>query len=314
MTAPTVEQVKRDLRGPAMPIVTTLKDDLSLDLDATQENVRFLLDGGVATGKGIMLVGGAGGDFPMLSLEERKDLAQAVVEAADGLAPVLVGAQDTDIRVILALAEHGQKIGAYGIQISPAYYFGPTDDDVLAFFRTINDAISIPIMVYHTPWHGFTMSFDVLDALADLEWVLGLKWAHPSSFSFMRAVERYADRLAIVDNALMHVPSHILGAVGFITHLANIWPQHEVALWEQLERGDYVGAMAEIGRVNWRWYEFRGKMGVFSGGESHVVKAAYELIGRRGGPARPPMRTLTDEHRVELKALLKGIGVPGVRG
>ena len=314
MIAPTVEQVKRDLRGPAMPIVTMLKDDLSLDLDATQDNVRFLLDGGIAAGSGIMLVGGAGGDFPMLSLEERKDLAQAVVEAADGIAPVLIGGQDTDMRAILALAEHGRKIGAYGIQISPAYYFDSSDDDVIAFFRTINDAISIPIMVYHTHWLGFTMSFAVLDALADLEWVLGLKWSHPSSFYFMRGVERYADRLAIVDNALMQVPSHMLGAVGFITHLANIWPQHEMALWKQLERGDYVAAMAEIGRVNWRWYEFRGKMGAFSGGESHVVKAAYELIGRRGGPSRPPMRALTDEHRVELKALLKEIGVPGVRG
>ena len=314
MSTPTVEQVKRDLRGPAMPIVTMLKDDLSLDLDAIRDNVRFLIDGGIATGKGMMLAGGAGGDFPMLSLEERKQVAQAVVESADGTAPVLIGGQDTDIRVTLELAEYGREIGAYAIQISPPYYYGPSDGDVISFFRAINDAVAVPIMVYHTPWHGFTMSFDVLDALADLQWVLGLKWSHTSSFAFMRGVERYAGRLAIVDNCLMHVASHMLGSTGFITHLANIWPQHEVGLWEQLEAGDYVGAMAELGRANWPWYEFRGKMAAYSGSESNVVKAAYELIGRRGGPGRRPARPLTAEHRSELRSLLKEIGVPNVRG
>ena len=312
MAMPTVEQVKSDLRGPAIPIVTMLRDDLSLDIAAIQDNIRFLIQGGVATGRGMLLAGGAGGDFPMLSVEERKQLARAVFEAAEGQAPVLVGAQDTDIRVILELAEYAERLGAYGIQVSPPYYFDPADDDVIAFFRSIDSAASIPIVVYHTPWLGYTMSSEVLDALADLDWVLGFKWTHTDAFEYMRGVERYGDRVAVIDNMVMHVMSHMLGATGFITHLANLWPEHEIGLWERMDAGDYAGAQAEIQRANWPWFDYRVKLADFSGGESNVLKAAFELLGRRGGPGRLPTRPLTDQHRAELRSLLKTIGVPGV--
>lgn len=308
-----IKQVKQDLRGPMMPIITSFKDDLSLDLDTIQDNVRFLVEGGIVTGKGAMLGVGAGGDFPMLSVEERKQVARAIVEAAGGKAPVLIGVQDTNPRVCLELAEDAQRVGAYGVQVSPTYYYEPSDADVIAFYQMLNDAVSVPIMVYNTPWLvGYNMSFDVLDALAEMEQVLSLKWASTSVYTYTRGIERYADRFAIVDNFGLTVLAHMLGATGFITHLANIWPEHEVALWEQMDAGDYAGAQVELQRVNWRWLDFRRKMSQITGGEANVVKAAYGLVGRRGGPVRPPTRDMSAEHRAELKALLEEIGVPGV--
>jgi dihydrodipicolinate synthase/N-acetylneuraminate lyase len=311
---PDIEQIKKDLRGPMMPIITCFKDDLSLDLETIQDNVRFLIDGGITTGQGVMLAVGAGGDFPMMTVDERRQTAQAIVEAADGKAPVLIGVQDTDPRVSIELAEFSREIGAYGIQASPTYYYEPADADVIAFYASLNNAAQIPIMVYNTPWLvNYNMSFAVLDALADMEWIVALKWAHPSVYGYTRGVERFADKLAIVDNYGLAVLSHMLGATGFITHLANIWPEHEVALWKQMDAGDYAGAQAELQRVNWRWLDFRAKMAGITGGEANVVKAAYELIGRRGGPVRPPTRDMSVEHRAEFKALLKEIGVPGVQ-
>jgi 4-hydroxy-tetrahydrodipicolinate synthase len=311
---PNIEQIKKDLRGPMMPIITSFKDDLSLDLETIQDNVRFLVEGGIVTGQGVMLAVGAGGDFPMMSRHERKDTARAIVEAAEGKAPVLIGVQDTDPRVSIELAEFSREIGAYGIQVSPTYYYEPADEDVIAFYQSINDAAQIPIMVYNTPWLvGYNLSFDMLEALAKMEWIVALKWSHGSVYGYTRGVERFADKLAIVDNYGLAVLSHMLGASGFITHLANIWPEHEVALWKQMDAGDYAGAQAELQRANWRWVDFRIKMAGITGGEANVVKAAYDLIGRRGGPVRPPTRDMSPQHRAELKALLKEIGVPGVQ-
>ena len=311
---PDIEQIKKDLRGPMMPIITSFKDDLSLDLETIQDNVRFLVEGGIVTGQGVMLAVGAGGDFPMMSQDERKDTARAIVEAADGKAPVLIGVQDTDPRVSIELAEFAREIGAYGIQVSPTYYYEPADEDVIAFYQSLNDAAQIPIMVYNTPWLvGYNLSFDMLEALAKMEWIVALKWSHASVYGYTRGVERFADKLAIVDNYGLAVLSHMLGASGFITHLANIWPEHEVALWKQMDAGDYAGAQAELQRANWRWVDFRIKMAGITGGEANVVKAAYDLIGRRGGPVRPPTRDMSPQHRAELKALLKEIGVPGVQ-
>jgi 4-hydroxy-tetrahydrodipicolinate synthase len=304
-----------------IPVITSFKDDLSLDLDTIQDNVRHLIKRGIVSGKGAMLAVGAGGDFPMLTTEERKQVAQAIVEAARpegghgaSQVAVLVGVQHTDPRVCLELAEHAQKIGAYGIQVSPPYYYEPSDADVIAFYQMLNDAISFPIMVYNTPWLvGYNLSFEMLDALADMEWVLSLKWSSRNLRQYTRAFERYAGRLAIVDNGGLTVQAHMTGATGFITHLASIWPEHEIALWDQMDAGDYAGAQAEVQRANWRWGDFRGKMARLTGGEANVIKAAYDLVGRRGGPVRPPTRDMSPEHRAELKALLKEIGVPGVQ-
>ena len=203
---PNIEQIKQDLRGPMMPIITSFKEDLSLDLDTVQENVRFLIDGGIITGKGVMLAVGAGGDFPMLSLEERKKTARAIVEAANGQTPVLVGAQDTDPRVSIEMAEYAREIGAYGIQASPPYYYEPSDADVIAFYRALNDAAQTPIMVYNTPWLvGYNMSFDVLDALANMEWVVALKWEDVETTAYTRGIVRFADHEVRSDAELRFV-------------------------------------------------------------------------------------------------------------
>ena len=105
-----------------IPIITNLHDDLSIDAEAIQSNVRYVIDRGFVTGKGVLLAVGAGGDFPMLNVQERKDAAKAIVEASAGNIPVVVGAQDTNPQVCIELAQWADEIGAYGIQMAPGYY------------------------------------------------------------------------------------------------------------------------------------------------------------------------------------------------
>ena len=56
---------------------------------AIQTNVNYLIEHGIVTGQGVLLAVGAGGDFSMLTLEERKLAAKAIVDAADGRVPVI---------------------------------------------------------------------------------------------------------------------------------------------------------------------------------------------------------------------------------
>lgn len=297
-----------------IPVITHLKPDLSVDEAAIREEVDYLVSHGLVTGRGVLLAVGAGGDFNMLDLGERKQAARAIVEAAADRVPVLVGAQDTNVDVMIEMARYAEEIGAYGIQFSTTYYYPPSDDDALRLYQTIHEATrSIAIMAYNTFWHDYDFPFEVLDEVSRLERVVALKWARPDNGGpYMRGVVRYADRLAVVDNGGMAVMNHLLGGTGYITHLATIWPEHDLAVWQLLEAGDYPAAQERITAVNWPWLEFRGKMGARTSGESPPVKAALELVGRHGGPSRLPGRTLNDEERAELRELLIRIGVPNV--
>jgi dihydrodipicolinate synthase/N-acetylneuraminate lyase len=125
-------------------------------------------------------------------------------------------------------------------------------------------------------------------------------------------VARFADQLAVVDNQGMAVMNHLLGGTGFITHLCTIWPEHDLAVWDMLEAGEYATAQQKITAVNWPWLDFRVKLWERTGAESPVVKAALELCGRPGGPSRLPVRSLDNDERDELRRLLARIGVPNV--
>ncbi|MHC4180759.1 MAG: dihydrodipicolinate synthase family protein [Planctomycetota bacterium] len=298
-----------------IPVITNLKSDLSIDHAAMESNVRHVVDRGVVTGGGVLLAVGAGGDFPMLSVDERKSAAKTVFEAASGRVPVLVGAQDTNIEVVLDMACWAERMGAYGIQISAGYYYESSDEDCLRVFQAVHEATrDISIMVYNTPWEGYDMSLAQVARLTELPRCVSLKWSSGQGDGvYLRGLARFSDRLAIVDNQGLCVMNHLMGGTGYVSHLATIWPEHELEVWQLLEAGEYRAAQQRIISVNWPWHDFRAELWKRTGAESPVVKAALELCGRPGGPSRLPTRSLNDDERAELRDLLIRIGVPNVK-
>lgn len=305
-----IDEAKQTVRGPMIPVITNLRGDLSVDHAAIGENVGHVVARGFVRGRGVLLAVGAGGDFPMLTVDERKEVAKTIVEAAEGT-PVLVGAQDTDPQVCVEMARWAEEIGAYGIQLGPTYYYASSGEDCLRLFEAVHGATdSVAIMIYNTYWEGYNMSLDDVARLSELPRCVSLKWSQPDSGTYLRGVARFADRLAVVDNQGMAVMNHLLGGTGYISHLGTIWPEHDLAVWDLLEAGDCAAAQRKITEVHWPWLDFRTKLWQRTGSESPVVKAALELCGRPGGPSRLPTRSLHEEERKELRELLARIGVP----
>jgi 4-hydroxy-tetrahydrodipicolinate synthase len=310
-----LDEVKSTLRGPMIPVITNLKDDLAVDHDAIADNVRTIVARGIVRGRGVLLAVGAGGDFPMLTVEERKAAARTIVEAAAGKTPIVVGAQDTNPQVSIELARYSEGIGAYAVQMSPTFYYESSDEDCLRVFQAVHDATStLALMIYNTWWESYDMSLEQVRRLAELERCVALKWSTPAGgAAHLKGVAAMAGSLAVVDNGGMQVSTHMLGGTGYVTHLATVWPEHDLAVWDLLESGDYVAAQQKITAVNWPWGDFRSKMWKRTAAESPVVKAALEICGRPGGPTRLPARALSASECDELRGLLRRIGVPDVR-
>ncbi len=309
-----IAEVKQALRGPMVPVLTHYKSDLSIDHVSIRENVRTIVGRGLVRGQGVLLAGGAGGDFPMLTLEERKQVAKTILDAADGRTPVVVGAQDTNVSHSIEMARWAEEIGAYGIQLSATYYYQANEETTWRVFEAVHEATShIVIMAYNTYWEGYDMPLDLVSRLAELPRCRSLKWSAPESSRYQRGVAQFADTMAVVDNQGMYVMNHLLGGVGFITHLGTIWPEHELSIWKLLEGGDYAAAQRKVTDVTWIWNESYGRLCLATGAEGPGVKAALDLCGRPGGPSRLPVRAANDEERSALRAALRRIGVPGVQ-
>ena len=300
------------LCGPMVAVPTPFKEDYTLDIDALQSNVRMMIDRGVDTGNGTLLVGGAGGEHPTMNVAERKQVMSAAVEAAQGDAPVLTSIQHTDYRVIVDLAQHVSQAGLQGAQLGPTYYYEPTEGDAARLFRLVSEESDANLMIYHTWWEGLTMSISLLQELAAIENVRALKWSAPNDTLYRQGMLALADELAIIDNSGQQCFSNLMGATGFITHVSAFWPEYMRGVWELLKAKDYTAATARLRAFKWKWTEWRTKVCQETGGEGPFIKAAMEAVGLPAGPPRPPSVRPSSRLMEELDSLIDECGVPRV--
>ena len=307
----TVETTRTWLRGPVIAVPTPFHDDFTLDLAGLRANIDAMVERGVRTGDGVLLVAGAGGEFPTLSREERVGVMRASVEAAAGRAPTIASIQHTDQREIVELAKAAEDAGIDALQIGVTYYYPASQDDLLRLVEAVGTATSVPLMIYSTWWEGgIEIDGALLLRLAELPHVEAVKWSAPSYDRYTEGVAAVADRLVVIDNQAMHVWGHILGTSGFVTHISNFWPEYPLSIWRALEAHEYEAVPGLLRRFKWAWSEWAGRVAAMSSGEGPFIKAAMELAGFAAGPPRPPSIRPTPALMGELEALFERAGVP----
>ncbi|HTU21442.1 MAG TPA: dihydrodipicolinate synthase family protein [Gemmataceae bacterium] len=117
------DKVKDRISGCFIPLPTLYQGaDLDVNIKGMQRHVRFLLDGGIRQGNGVLLFTGAAGDFTALSVEERLRITEAVLDASAGKVGVILGAQSVNQREVIAMARGAAKLGAAAVQVSPPFY------------------------------------------------------------------------------------------------------------------------------------------------------------------------------------------------
>jgi 4-hydroxy-tetrahydrodipicolinate synthase len=304
------ERIREWLMGPMVAVATPFKEDHSLDMDALQENVRYMIDHGIRTGQGSLLVAAAAGDHPTLNADERKAAMSAAVEAAQGEAPVLASIQHTDMRIILDLARHASKVGLQGVQLGPPYYYPQTEGDARRLFQMVAEESDASIMIYYTQRDRLNMSLDHLRRLADIPSARVLKWSAYTDEEYRQGITALHNDLVIIDNSGRYKLGHSLGARGFVTHVGGFWPEYTLRIWDLLERGNYDGVEDAVAAFEKPWSVWTGKVTAVTGGEGPFIKATMEAVGLRAGPPRLPSTRPPENLLVEIRELLSSSGVP----
>ena len=305
-----VDEAKQLFRGPMVSVATPFTSSFELDLDSLRTNIEFMVERGMRTGRGVLLVAAAGGEFPMLSMEERKQVIRASVAAAAGRIPVAASIQFDGTRETIELSRYAHEAGASLGQLSAPSYYPPPAEDIYELFATVSRESDLPLMIYNNWWTTPNMNVAMVERLARLPNVVALKWSAQEANDYTTGLHRFSEHLAVIDNHGMEVWSHLLGAVGFITHQSNFWPEYPLALWELLEARDYQGAVAKLAQFNWAWHGWAEQVGQETEGEGPFIKAAMEQVGLPAGPPRPPARPVSERLRNELSLLFAEAGVP----
>lgn len=140
--------VNLKIKGVIVALLTPFDARGALDPDATWRLVDYLIARGV---KGLFAVGTTG-EMPLLTVEERCQMAASVVEAAARRVPVVIQTGSAATRQTIELTRHAQAIGADAAAIIPPYYYHYDDEALFQYFAQVAEQTpDFPIYLYNNP-------------------------------------------------------------------------------------------------------------------------------------------------------------------
>jgi 4-hydroxy-tetrahydrodipicolinate synthase len=312
------EHLKSRLAGCYVTVPTAFEDSPAFPVShaAIRAYVRFLLDSGLTAEYATLLAGGAAGDFSTMTFDERVAVAQTVADEAQGRIPLAFGGQSTSTLELIRLAEAAQAMGFDFLQVSCPYYFTHTEADFEEFVMAAATAAPrIGIIVYNTFWTSTSLSFGMIERLAAIPNVVGLKWATPrtDAMEFEDVTTHFSGRFTIIDNNLFFPYSAMpaLGAQAFEVHLCNYWPEWGIKLIDEIRAKNFTEVarmMVEEAMPFYKlWVSIEKE---YTSGDGYLDKLCMELVGLPSSRSRPPTRDIREKYREATLAMLRTAGVP----
>jgi len=146
-----------------------------LDTDAAAGLAADLVD---ACGHDGLVISGTTGESPTTSDAEQDALLRAVVEAVGDRAHVIAGVGTNDTAHSIELAKAAEAAGAHGLLAVTPYYSKPPQAGIIAHFRAVADASSLPVMLYDIPGRtGTKLAAVTLATLAEHDRIVAVKEA-----------------------------------------------------------------------------------------------------------------------------------------
>jgi len=230
------------------PAATTqLKQDQSLDLDATGRHLEALIESGVT---GLIMLGSLG-ENQTLDPEEKRRVLRAAVETARGRVPVLSGVAEPSTGLAARYVRDAEKLGADGVMLMPPMSYKGDPQETLAHFRAVAQSTGLPIMIYNNPIsYANDITPQMFAELAEVKNFVALKESSGDTRRITDLHNTVGGRYAIftgVDNLLLE--SAILGIDGWVAGTGIAFPLENQHLWELTRRGQW-----EQARELYRWF------------------------------------------------------------
>ena len=280
---------------PAIP--TQFKEDLSIDIEATQKHTEALVNNGI---HGIVMLGTIG-EGTSLTLSEKVEVLRATVEVAGGKVPVLSGIAEFTTQGACDTVKAAGEAGVDGIMLLPAMVYKSDARETIAHFRTVANSTHLPIMCYNNPpVYRVDITPEMFKELIDVENIVVIKEASGDVRRITELFNALNDRFLIfagLDDVALE--SFMLGCTGWISGLVDAFPRENRALWDAAMSGDYERAL-EI----YRWYMPMLRF------DSHpklvqYIKLTCQELGYGHERTRPPRLPLVGEEREHVLGIVR---------
>ena len=287
-------------RGACTALVTPFMND-KVNYHMLNQLLKRQMDAGISA----IVICGTTGEAPTLSDQEKIDLFYRAKEFVKDQCLIIAGSGSNCTEHAVKLSIAAENAGADGLLVVSPYYNKGTSEGLYDHFKTIADAVHIPVILYNVPSRtGCNLTPASCAVLAKHENIVGIKEASGN-------ISQVAEIAALTNgefdiysgNDDQIVPLMSLGGKGVISVLSNILPKKTVEICDKFFAGDVAGScklqLELLPLIN----------SLFCEVNPIPVKAATAAMGFGDNYVRLPLTTMEPENEEKMRALMREQGL-----
>jgi N-acetylneuraminate lyase len=291
---------KEDLKGIFIAFYACFDKENNISKEATKKLARFYADKGV---KGLY-VGGSSGEGFLLTVDERKQMLEAVMEEVGQELKIIVHVGAAATRDSIELSKHAEKVGAYALSAVPSVYYGLPERSIELHWKNIMDSADLPFIIYNIPQTtGYSLSNNLLKKMLTYPKVVGIKNSSMSTFDIQRFKAIGGEDLLVFNGPdEQYISGRIMGADSGIGGTYGVMPELFLKAEKYFSSGNIKKAQELQFVINDIIVDLLSFPSLYG--------AAKEIVKMRGidiGTTRLPLEPVDEQDMPKIKALYEKI-------
>ena len=287
-------------KGSIVALITPFKNNV-MDQDKYISLINYHIKNGT---KGVVPAGTTG-ESPTLNHEEHKKVIEIAVKECKGKIPVIAGTGSNSTAEAIELSKHAEKAGANGLLIVTPYYNKPTQEGLFQHYKSINDKVGIPIIIYNIPPRSVVdMSVETMARLFELKNIAGVKDATANLDRVDQQLKKMGPefiQLSGEDATALEFNNR--GGVGCISVTANIAAKLCSEFQDASLSKNNINLLTKAKEINKKLMPLHKALFIES--NPSPVKYAASLLNLSSDEVRLPLVRVTDKSKKEIETALK---------
>ena len=286
--------------GSIVAIVTPFKGG-----KVDEKSLGDLIEWHISRGTNAIVPCGTTGESATLEYEEHYRVIEITVKAANERVPVIAGtgANSTDETVMIT--KKAKKLGADAALLVAPYYNKPTQEGLYRHYKTVAEAVKMPIVLYNVPGRtAVNILPPTVARLSEVRNIVAIKEATGDMKQVSEVIRLCGDKMAVISgDDFTTLPLLALGGTGVISVTANVAPR-EVSdmcrLWREGKYGEARALHYKLEPLN---------QAMFIETNPIPAKTALALMGKIREEFRLPLCEMSAANKDRLRKALKDFGL-----
>lgn len=259
--------------------------------------IEFQIENGVKA----IIVCGTTGESATMSDDEKKALISYTVKKVNKRVQVVAGTGSNNTRSAIEMSKFAEEAGVDGLLVVTPYYNKTTQAGLVAHYKAIASAVSIPIIMYNVPSRtGLNMEPMTCLELSKVENIVGIKEASGNISQVAKIASLCRDNLDIYSgNDDQIIPVLSLGGRGVISVVSHVLPKYTSDMMNYY----WEGNVAKATEMQLNVLDLIETL--FCEVNPIPVKAALNEMDYDYGEPRLPLVKMSEPNRKVLKKVMK---------